>query len=347
LSRLYPDDFEDLQKDNIGWDVIRGELGIQDLSSYYMEAEKRQPTNAGWNTHIANSVLFDVQNLLFNGKFHRAMHVLDNLEPLLGASMPERRVRKRIALFKSKTRQLQGEFRAALDHLEHFEDEVFKGLIPQYCSQTIELYCELGNTFEARHRLPNGNFLSRAWLLENSGRRVSLAAAGIYFIEGFAGVREGSDQAKESLASAKRIYKKLEKTYEDLPRSRVTLFRQFSIATCLAMITHLECFLQGDTSDWEDALAYWKSALAAATTMRQVCKWDEGFPEMIISFSMSDIEWRLQRFDKAVGLIIKGKELYKKSGRQFAWLALGTCWFELVGDWLLGRGYSRINADEG
>jgi hypothetical protein len=205
--------------------------------------------NAGWNTHRANSVLFDVQNLLFNGKFQRAIHVLDNLEPLLGALVPERRVYKRIALFKSKTRQLQGEFRAALDYLEHFKDEVFKGLIPQYCSQTIELYCKLGNTSEARYRLPNGNFLSRAWLLENSGRRVSLAAAGIYFIEGFAGVREESDQAKESLASAKRIYKVLEKTYKDLPRSRVTLFRQFSIAICLAMITHLECFLQSDTSD--------------------------------------------------------------------------------------------------
>lgn len=323
-------------------------LRAQVISRLYpAELGNYHVNDAGWNDLQGNQTLFEVQNLIFSGDFDYAWQLLEKLQSLLGPSTLEQRVRHKIDLFKSKICRLKGDFAAALEHLKGMPSAIitYKGLIPNYRSLLMELYCELGKTDDAACWIPAVDITSLSWLgLKGSGRRISLAAANTRFMEGFNMLgkdRMAFDRANELLHAAKMIYKELDKTFQDLPPSRVTHFRQFSVSAGLAMIAHLESHDQSE--NLKEAYTRWQSTLVVAERMRKCCAWDPGFAETVIAFSMSDITHRLGWREQTAKLMKEGKCLYLKTGRQFGWFALGTVWFDAVGDWLEGAGFSRID----
>lgn len=331
LSRLYPGN--NFHKAGANWTAYQGNLIL-----------KADPS---WTAYQGNLILFDVQNLIFNGDLDNAWKLLEQLDSMLGTSSAEERIRYNTFLFKSKVCRLQGNFSAALKHLEILEGglDIYKGLIPNYRSQLIELYCELGRTSDAAAWNPSVDVTSISWLnLRTSGRRVSLAVAGTYFMEGcHMLVRQKTDfsTALKSLNTARKIYEVLERSIKELAFSRITLFREFSVSIGLAMITHLECYFQ--SIKFDEAYECWDDALVIAGKMRDCCGWQPGFAEMIITFSKSEIAYRSGNHQESVKLVNEGKVLYQRTGRQFSWFALGTVWFDVIGDWLVESGYSRID----
>ena len=325
---------------------------------YPVEFKKYHTDDASWNAHQGNLILFEVQNLMYRGEFDYARHRLENLELQLGPSTLERLVRHRATLLKSKICQLEGDFTAALEHLVQMQRATndFKECMPKYHSQLIEVYCELGETSNAARWIPTVDVTSASWLDSMSlARRTSVAAAGILFMEGcisFIHAKEDETHAKkhqihakERLHAARAIYTKLETKYGELPRSRVTIFRQFSISVCLAMIAHLECILEPSSrvTGWLYVYGQWQAVLEVAKKMRQFCAWDVGFPEVIVAFSKCDVTYELGWSEETDKLVKEGRCLYQKTGRQFAWLGLGTVWFDLIGDRLQSKGYGKID----
>ena len=342
LSRLYPTQVESYPQ----FDII----ALSDGSSNLGEVK-----------------LFHVQLLIDRDELSRAWHELKKFTPLDPPSTEDRRVMQKITLFRQRICHFAGDFPAALRFSAELQQagDMFKEVVPSFFTEVMAVRCELGDFDEAMSMLPSlfrevgqainmqapgSNFVPQSWKdLKAIGRRYSLAAAGAYFTKGLRTLVNGHglDAAQPSLCTSREIYESLEQEYMGYSNpGTAASIRHFSVLAGLAMIVHLECQF-GVTNKWEIALRSWESASEVATLRLGPNFRNEIEPlRMIIAYSKSHVARMLGLSTDAVKLNKEAKILYERTGRSFNWLALGSIWFDVVGDWIERielNGFCRIS----
>ena len=316
------------------------------LDSVFDGVSRTNPTS---NAFFGQVILCKVQVMIDQNKHTCAWQELEKFKPWnpTNPSTEERRILQTITLLRHKISRFLGDMPTAARFLEKMDDrKLFKRVVPGYMSSAVAVCCELGKFHTARRLLPEGQYIDQPWAdLKAKGRRVSIAAAGTYFMEGLwmlvVDKRELAD-AQTLFSNAEAIYKHLEKVYLNTsnPGKGATI-RHFAASAGLAVMSHLASRYGADIK-LEEVLSNWQSAWTVAERLGNFFSHKPGFPEMIISYSMTDVLKRLGRLSEATEKLNLAKNLYETTGRQFQWLALGSIWFDMVGDWIESDGWCRI-----
>jgi tetratricopeptide (TPR) repeat protein len=261
------------------------------------------------------------------------------------SSPEEYRILQRYILFALRICRFAGDFRSAkvfllqLDEL-YKKKKMFKKLRPDYVSEHTMVLCEL-DEIRPEGLLGIETLLDPNWQgLESKGRRVSLTTAAIYLMNGLMSVKSQKlDEALPYLHKAKLIYANLVDYYLSIPSPRIgAKIRHLAASAGVSMIAHLQCRLTGSVR-WEDALSYWQTTLAIVRKDYQ----EAGFIQMIVSYAMGDIKFCLGMSAEADKLFSEARSLYRKTGRQFYIVGLGSVFFDLIGDWASRDGRSRLD----
>jgi len=89
----------------------------------------------------------------------------------------------------------------------------------------------------------------------------------------------------------------------------------------------------------ELALSRWKFTAAAA----EKCGWKEGFADMVINYSVREFKYRRgNQSQGGRGSAEHAEKPFQITGRQFHFIAQGTIWLDMLGDWMEGHGQRRI-----
>lgn len=306
--------------------------------------------NPSSNAHYGEMILFQAQLLIDQDQLPDALVVLRNFQPLvsLDPSMEESRVLQNITLLRQKIHHFAGDFKTAIYYFEKTKecDVIFKQIIPNLTTDAVATYCELGQTQQTWEILPLADYSGMAWQeLGKSGRGLSFAAAGVHLTSGFELLRGYKlDDSLSVFRKAKVIYKNLLTVYDTSSNhpSLVMITRQFSASVSLAMIGHVECKF-GGANDWATVLSSWQSTLQIVERLKEVFDKDQLFLEMIIKYSMSNVLGCLGKQLEARKMCLESRSLYERTGRSFYFVALGSKWFDLVGDWNEAIGLERIS----
>ena len=103
----------------------------------------------------------------------------------------------------------------------------------------------------------------------------------------------------------------------------------------LAILDHLEGLADSAMARWDEAATFCKHYAF------------QGFSEMIIAYSMGELELRRGNRLEADYLRAKAGLLFTSSGRQYHFLGLGSAWIDIVGSWYESRGYDRLAPQQG
>jgi hypothetical protein len=229
---------------------------------------------------------------------------------------------------------------------ELLAEELLRSIAPHCFLDLVSVYCESQALHEAFMAIPPGDLPDYSLLnLGSIGRRARHAAAGANLMRCLWVLKNNHYMSADALCSlrhAKSIYEALNKVYlgESNP-GLVDSIRHFSVSAGLAMIAHAE-WRFANTVTCDEALSYWKTALSLGQKSGEDLS-GTSFIEMIISYTMCDITSVMGLRDKTTEFLNTATSLYKMTGRQFHYLALGSIWFDLVRIWNAGHGLSQIS----
>lgn len=257
---------------------------------------------------------------------------------------------QKILFFKGKISRFAGRFLIAKDYLVplSFPNSLRSKILCGVTTHLVAVHCELGNIDEAMRlisvELEDLKSLNR--LSQNRGRRLKLVWAETHLMKALWTVKKGNVEegpsrffrnfalpkhAQDSLKTASDMYEELQEIYQSIHElSKVGKLNNFRISVGLAMISHLDGHL-------EAAFSKWKLALNLARSY-----WSSDFAMMISYYSMSDVTLKLGKVAESQHLAEKAENIFRTSGRQNYLLALGSVWFEEVGDSVQRNGGQRI-----
>ncbi|KAI9726529.1 MAG: hypothetical protein M1834_009016 [Cirrosporium novae-zelandiae] len=302
------------------------------------------------NAYFGESVLFNVQELIDRNELRSARSEIERYKPLDAANISTlEQIQIYEALFMlGKIDRFGGQFRLAEQQFQELltADPSRSGMLCRVVSHLSAVQCELCKATSAvKLVLSELENLKCYQSLENgNGKRLRLALADAYLMQalwtvvhaGVALIISGHislpKDTRDSLASAKVIYERLRETYQKIHKlGKVGKMNLFWVSAGLAIIAHVEGRL-------EAALALWENASDAA----EDCNWAPGYVEMIIAYSKSELSYRLGRFTDAYNLEQNARDLYKKTGRRYYFIGLGSVWPDLIGNLVEHGGGNRV-----
>ena len=105
---------------------------------------------------------------------------------------------------------------------------------------------------------------------------------------------------------------------------------RFVCLSGLAVLDHLDGLVDSAVIRWDDVFTFCKHYAL------------RGFPEMIVAYSMGELELRRGNRLEADYLRAKASLLFTSTGRQYHVLGLGSVWLDMVGSWYESRGCDRV-----
>jgi hypothetical protein len=296
--------------------------------------------NAASNAHLGEGVLFSAEQMIDRDQLGEAWSVLESFTPLdpQNPSPRETLVMDWISLAKGKICRFSGDFNLAKKHLLHvMERGSVYGIVSRAVSHYVAVSCELQNMDEATAMALGETRLSENELRRGRRRRVMLTLAEAYLMKCLWAV--ASDPMcshppggiRDMLQDAANIFTEFGGEDDCGEHGRVFKLNRFRIAVGLAIISRL-------TDDLTSAANYWTAAAAAARD----CGWRPGFPEMVIAYSVSELQLRRGQFEASKSSFQTAERLFRTGRRQTYFIGLGTVWFDLVGSWMEHQGGRRI-----
>lgn len=259
------------------------------------------------------------------------LEIVEQFQPLDPAhvSSHERYVRLECRLIYGQVLRHQGRFQDAVQVLKMAHDDAVECSYRNGTKIGCEYYdtlCEAGQPDKALTFVRADVHLSRGHLnLEDGyGRRMVLSEASAYLMSALFLLRATRQVDKNKLDRAKELFEWLGRVYGNMRRPSDTMQRRLlAVQSGLAIISHVQ-------SHWPDAVSWWGRAKATAIQLYP----QRGWAFMITSYSHSQAAYQLGDcqastwYDEAVCV---WEQLGRR--RQYHFIALGSVWPDLAGDW--------------
>ncbi|RYP76860.1 hypothetical protein DL769_003546 [Monosporascus sp. CRB-8-3] len=271
-----------------------------------MNADLPLPKGDHRSYALENEVaILKVHEYIDCGNLTAALQIL----PLLHAgnlSELEKTVNDRVGLVRGYVYRFAGHF------LESYT--VLNQLPPssRVVSHLSAVICELGDSERAIGRLKGQLQLSARAGARN---RLRLALADAYLCKCMqaAGLGQRDDS---SSTSARKIYEELRANSR--LTTRVDWLRSLSIQAGLAILAHLEGHA-GAKGAWEEVLS-----------ISRACGLKEGYTDAIVYYSMSVLAGERGEMEECTFFAKKADALFRNTGRQHYFTALGSLWPEIL-----------------
>lgn len=104
----------------------------------------------------------------------------------------------------------------------------------------------------------------------------------------------------------------------------------FMVLSGIAILDHVDGRLDSAMERWEEALAYCKKYRIG------------GFTNMIVAYSMGELELRRGNTLESEYLRAKTRSLFASTGRQYHFPGLGSAWPDILGHWYESWGCDRV-----
>ncbi|KAI1085903.1 hypothetical protein F5B19DRAFT_261213, partial [Rostrohypoxylon terebratum] len=233
----------------------------------------------------------------------------------------ERLQHDRVDICRARISLLEGRFQMAHDIL--LASPNGGGVRVAIC--LAEALCELGRCSEAEAVLES----QLPILKEDSrrSRRVQLALANVQLFQCMKQIKQSRYEWR-SLHNIKLSYEKLQD--EARPLTLSGKLNKLSILAGFAIVAHLH-------KEVELAMRCWRAFLAYSNEFLPL-----GFTDMIASYSMGELELRLGHALDSQILRTKAESIFKRTGRQYHFLGLGSIWFDIVGSLYETHNQARI-----
>ncbi|KAI2465939.1 hypothetical protein F4781DRAFT_373972 [Annulohypoxylon bovei var. microspora] len=253
-------------------------------------------------------------NQLSSALNHLENHVVLNSNP---PSTLETIWKHRTDLMRARILRFEGHFQQAYDILL---------TLPQCINAVWMLLsmvlCELGRYDEAIEMLKTHNPTQ-----EKTNLRARLCLAHAYLLKCMHASLRGQVLDQVSLQMSGDIYEELGHHH---PSNYFEKMEYLSILMGLAAVKHM-----GGQAN--AALIAWKKALDTST------EWlPAGYTDMIISYSISELESRRECYIMADVFARQAGMLFSKTGRQHHFPGLGSFWPDIIGNWRSSRGQDLI-----
>ncbi|KAI1086020.1 hypothetical protein F5B19DRAFT_205782 [Rostrohypoxylon terebratum] len=229
-----------------------------------------------------------------------------------------------VALMRARILRFGGDFHQAyhiLQALPHCDTVVI---------MLSTVLCELDRCDEAIQLLQE---LIATTVRTTSTSRAKLTLAHAHLLKCMYTLLQGKPVCQTSLGMSKEIYEELRLHCH--PESYFEKMDYLSVLMGRAMVRHMDGCVDA-------ALEAWNGALATSTGWVPT-----GYTDMIISYSMSELEAR--RGNQILADILAGhtRNLFPQTGRQHHFPGLGSLWPNIVGGWLSGQGRDAIVSIQG
>jgi tetratricopeptide (TPR) repeat protein len=266
------------------------------------------------NAQIGSWHVLEATSLMEDNKLQDSLRRLRLFEPLnpIKPSTLEQLVLEQKSVAYGRVLRYQGNFIESLFWFKKASTVKVSRYIRTTCSIICHLataYCELGNPAEAEKITKDElNALEQCeWPNMSHIRRVKLSLAVAYLHQ-------------DLLENAKDLYESLQATYEATPcPDRAAQIMNFNVRMGMAQIAHRQ-------GKWSEARVMWERAWCSC----QSFGWENGFLEMIVTLSLSDVDSHLGEHENASALQAKGISIFKRKGRQYFFVGLGTSWLNYL-----------------
>ncbi|KAI1442409.1 hypothetical protein F5Y02DRAFT_429962 [Annulohypoxylon stygium] len=293
-----------------------------DLDTKQGDEIKFPISNPRSNAFSANLAIALARKSIQVNQLGSARRYLEDFNPFAygSPSTLENEQNRQIALMRARILRFEGYFQEAYHILQTLPPD---GAGVRLLLSTV--LCELGRYQEAIELLEG-----RIAAVGNPRNvpRTQLALAHAYLFKCMYESFQGRSLDRLSLEISDNIYKDLVRLWPT-----ETYFERMdylSMIMGIAIIQHMSSQVQA-------ALKAWKRALATSI------EWlSTGYTDLIISYSMNELEIRREDHVLADTLASHTRMLLSKIGRQHHFLGLGSVWPNIIGKWLLNNGQSPI-----
>lgn len=323
----------------------------------HIDPIKLMPDNPKLNACFGETILSEVQEMIDRKELSSAWSELEKFKPLHGRHLStlEENVMQQIRFFKGRVSRFQGRFDTAKGYLSPLSytakhDGIQCGVI----SHLVAVKCELGEIDTARELIQNDLYEAqqRNPLDVPKGRRLKLVSAETHLMKALWMIKNGkapqthyvalhtnkeseqwplSKEGQDSLEAAWVIYQELQENHKSVTRpGKVAKLNHFRVSTGQAMISHIK-------GQWVAAYSQWEHAAHLAEVY-----WGSDFALMISLYSMCDVMLRLGEPRGSKNLAKQAEGIFARSGRQHYLLALGSLWFDAIGDSVHRNGGCKI-----
>jgi tetratricopeptide (TPR) repeat protein len=262
--------------------------------------------------HYGRVLLSNSQQFLQQNKLSEAMSELEKFKKSDNPSELENVVLARVDLAKGRVLQFLGFFDKAemlLKALWHNSQHLPSSSVCTLVANLAEIYCELDRPEDAE------NFAnSQLENMKQAGWDTLSRTCGLHLSLGEAYLQQG--KLLQAAAAFETLRKFLVSKNELNFTDRMRLLRAH---VGFARLFHLE-------SRWAEAIVQWGEARKAL----ELCAWQPGFSDSVISLSLSDAYNELGRPDVAEPLRKHGEEILRVTGPQYWFACIGTKWLSTL-----------------
>ena len=270
------------------------------------------------NAYAASTAMLQAEAYIRLNTFQAASEVLSSFDPLLfgGVSSLEQLQAHRVGLCRGKILLLEGQFDAAYELLAGLPST--QEDVAVYLAEAL---CELGRADEAEDLLTPLTQVAAhpSEALRSALARVRLFRCLVAHQEGYTwSYTQETRSMYRDLVTVHNL-----STYSGRHHHFVCL-------SGLAILDHLDGLVDSAMARWDEA-----STLCKRYALR-------GFAEMIVAYSMGELELRRGNRLEADYLRAKAGLLFTSTGRRYHYLGLGSVWLDIVGSWYESRGCHRV-----
>ncbi|KAI1416947.1 hypothetical protein F5Y13DRAFT_204303 [Hypoxylon sp. FL1857] len=227
---------------------------------------------------------------------------------------------KKVAFMRARILRFEGRFQEAYELVRS---------LPSTGNKTVSL---LGILLCELHRCDEGIELlnDQVTRMTRAGRvkRVRIALGYAYLIKSMQNSIRGLPLDWRSLHMARKVFQEL-----SAPHAVTTYYDKMdhlSLLFGLAIVDHMN-------GNVDSALAAWEMALGTSQEYL-----DTGYTDLVISYSISELEARRGATTKSTTLGDYARTLFVRTGRQHHFAGLGSLWLDLIGKWLIAHGREAI-----
>ncbi|KAI1086043.1 hypothetical protein F5B19DRAFT_480643 [Rostrohypoxylon terebratum] len=317
-------------RDTLTVETLRARVKVRQASISHAYSDGCSTAQIACPLFDHRSNAFSADLALLRAKSHINYNVLQSAIETLRSFNPglhgkvstlERLQQNRIDTCRARIYLLEGQFHMAHDILLASRNR--GGVRVAIC--LAEALCELGRCSEAEAVLES----QLPILKEDSrqSRRVRLALTNVQLFQCMKQIKQSRNDWR-SLHNIQLSFEKLQDKTRPLTLSGK--LNKLSILAGLAVVAHLH-------KEIELAMKCWRAFLAYSNEFLPL-----GFTDMIASYSMGELELRLGHVLDSQILRTKAESIFKRTGRQYHFLGLGSIWFDIVGSLYETHNQARI-----